>query len=120
VTNVTNDTNRSPDRHLVKGMASGDVKALTALRERHDRSVYALVFGILMDPVEADEVVAETFSYVWASAARFAETANRSVSGWLKEVARSRALGQFCARDWPEQSTPERLTRSHIALKEVA
>jgi DNA-directed RNA polymerase specialized sigma24 family protein len=120
VTNVASDTNRTADWHLLEGMASGDVKALTALRERHDRSIYAIVFGILMDPVEADEVVAETFSYAWASAARFAETANRSVSGWLKEVARSRAFGQFCARGWPERSGRERLTTSHISLKEVA
>jgi DNA-directed RNA polymerase specialized sigma24 family protein len=120
VTNVANDTNRTADRHLLNGIASGDVKALTALRERHDRSVYALVFGILMDPIEADEVVAETFSYVWASATRFAETANRSVSGWLREIARSRALGQFCARGWPERPTLERVKTSHVALKEVA
>lgn len=120
MTNVANDTTRMADRHLLEGIASGDVRALTALRERHDRGLYALVFGILMDPVEADEVVAETFSYVWASAARFVETANRSVSGWLREVARSRALGQFCGRDWPERSTLERLTTSHVSLKEVA
>lgn len=120
MTNVANDTNRTADRQLLKGIASGDVKALTALRERHDRSLYALVFGILTDPVEADEVVAETFSYVWASAARLAATTNHSVCGWLKEVARSRALGQFCARDWPERSPLERLTTSHGVLKEVA
>lgn len=91
------------DRHLLSSVARGDVDALRILCERHSTSIYALAFGILMHPQEADEIVAETFSYAWSAAARFADMANRSVSGWLMEVARSRANGLLLARSWPER-----------------
>jgi RNA polymerase sigma-70 factor (ECF subfamily) len=93
------------DRHLLSGIARGDVDAFRTLCERHSSSVYALAFGILMHPQEAEEVVAETFCYVWNAAERFAEMAHRSVSAWLMEVARSRARGLALARGWPGRPT---------------
>src|SRR2546430_5859698 len=65
-----------PDQTLLGWVASGDAAALRELEQRHGRSVYALAYGIVIDPGEADEVVAETFAYVWLSAARFVRTAN--------------------------------------------
>ena len=63
-------------------------------------SVYALAYGIVIDPGEADEVVAATFAYVWLSAARFIETANTSVATWLGEITRSRARAVLLSREW--------------------
>lgn len=99
------------DRHLLSSIARGDVDALRTLCERHSTSIYALAFAMLMHPEEAEEIVAETFSYAWSAAAQFADLANRSVSGWLMEVARSRANGLLLARSWPE--------RGHV-IKEFA
>lgn len=107
------------DRHLLSSIARGDVDALRALCERHSTSVYALAFAILMHPSDAEEVVAETFTYAWAAASRFAEMANRSVSGWLMEVARSRANGLLLARSWPGRSASARAPRVHV-IKEFA
>jgi DNA-directed RNA polymerase specialized sigma24 family protein len=107
------------DRHLLKSIARGDVEALRTLCERHSTSVYALAFGILMHQGEAEEVVAETFSYAWNAAARFAEMANRSVSGWLMEVARGRARGLLLARGWPDRSILAGPAATH-AIKEFA
>ena len=89
-----------PDRTLLGWMARGDSEALRELEHRHSGSVYALAYGIVIDPNEADEVVAETFGYVWQSAARFIQTANTSVSTWLGEIARSRARAVLLAREW--------------------
>lgn len=97
------DTTLVADRHLLDGMARGDAEALRALYRRHGTTVYALAFGILVDPAEAEEVVAETFAYVWRAAARFFETAHQSVVPWLSEIARSRARGLLLARHWPER-----------------
>ncbi|PYP53251.1 MAG: hypothetical protein DMD45_01875 [Gemmatimonadetes bacterium] len=93
--------NRSvPDRTLLGWVASGDTASLRELKQRHGSSVYALAYGIVIDPGEADEVVAETFAYVWLSAARFIETANTSVATWLGEITRSRARAVLLSREW--------------------
>ena len=93
-----------PDRTLLGWVASGDAAALRELEQRHGRSVYALVYGIVIDPGQADEVVAETFAYVWLSAARFVETASTSVASWLGEIARSRARAGLLSREWAGES----------------
>ena len=97
--------NRSvPDHTLVGWVASGDAAALRELEQRHGSSVYALAYGIVIDPGEADEVVAETFAYVWLSAARFVETAHSSVATWLGEITRSRARAVLLSREWAGRS----------------
>jgi DNA-directed RNA polymerase specialized sigma24 family protein len=93
--------NRSvPDLTLLGRVASGDAAALRELEQRHGSSVYALAYGIVIDPGEADEVVAETFAYVWLGAGRFVETGHASVATWLGDIARSRARAVLLSREW--------------------
>ncbi len=95
------DTTLVADRHLLNAVARGDADALRALYERHGTSLYALAYGMLVDPGDAEEVVAETFAHLWRTAARFVARANQSVSACLKEITRSRARGLLLAREWP-------------------
>jgi len=94
------DTTLVADRHLLDAVARGDADALRALYERHGTSLYALAYGMLVDPGDAEEVVAETFAHLWRAAARFVAATNQSVSAYLKEIARSRARGLLQAREW--------------------
>jgi DNA-directed RNA polymerase specialized sigma24 family protein len=98
------DTSVGPDERLVHRMAGGDEEALQTLHRRHSPSVYALAYGLLVDPAEAEEVVADTFAYAWRMPSQFFVTANRSVFGWLNEVARSRARAVLQSREWPARS----------------
>jgi len=97
------DTTLVADRHLLDGVARGEADALRALYQRHGTSLYALAYGMLVDPGDAEEVVAETFTHLWRAAARFVATTNQSVSACLKEIARSRARGLLLAREWPSR-----------------
>ena len=90
------ETRRSVGRKSPKNDASGRRE----LEQRHGSSVYALAYGIVIEPGEADEVVAETFAYVWLSAGRFIETAHASVATWLGDIARSRARAVLLSREW--------------------
>ncbi len=114
------DTTLVADGYLLDGVARGEAKALRALYQRHGTSVYALAYGMLVDPGDAEEVVAETFAYLWCTAARSFATENRSVSTWLKDVARSRARGLLLAREWPERlSSPPRQGPYITMIEEV-
>src|SRR2546426_977008 len=114
------DTTLVADRHLLDGVARGEADALRALHQRYGESIYALVYGVLVDPGEAEEVVAETFAHLWRTAARFVATTNQSVSACLKEIARSRARGLLLAREWPERpSLPPRQGPLITMIEEV-
>jgi DNA-directed RNA polymerase specialized sigma24 family protein len=54
-------------------------------------SLRALAFGILHDPVDAEQVVQATFREVRYEAARF-DPAHFPVFGWLSELTRVGAL----------------------------
>ena len=102
------------------GVARREADALRALYERHGESLYALAYGMLVDPGDAEEVVSETFAHLWRTAARFVATTNQSVSACLKEIARSRARGLLLAREWPERpSTPARQGPLITMIEEV-
>jgi DNA-directed RNA polymerase specialized sigma24 family protein len=116
---MSHHTPLEADRHLVGAMAQGDAEALRTLHERHGRTVYALAYGILVDPTDAEEVVSETFAYVWQAARRWVETADQPVSGWLKEIARSRARGLLLAREWPGRLVPVRAQGAYFMLEEI-
>jgi RNA polymerase sigma-70 factor (ECF subfamily) len=100
-------------------MMRGDVAALRALYQRHGTTVYALAYGMLVDSTGAEEVVAETFAYAWEAAARWVGTANQSVSGWLKDIARSRARGLLLAREWPGRLGSVQSQRTYVLREEI-
>jgi len=78
------------DGRLVERMAAGDSVAHGELAARHQLSVYAQVYAILIDPTAAEQVVVETFDHAWRSARAFNAAAGSPLA-WLSEIARELA-----------------------------
>lgn len=87
-----------PDAVLLRRMAQRDATALVELQRRYTGSLYALVYGILMDPERADRLVAEVFEQAWHAAELLTER-HRGAYAWLQQAARERA--------WKHRATPE-------------
>ncbi len=79
-----------PDAVLLRRMAGRDATALVELERRHGPSLYALVYGILMDAERAERLVAEIFEQVWHAAELLSER-HRGAYSWLRQAARERA-----------------------------
>jgi len=79
------------DVALLERVAAGDIRALWELSVRHSMNLRALAFGILHDPVDAEQVVQAAFREVRYEAARF-DPAHFPVFGWLAELTRIGAL----------------------------
>jgi DNA-directed RNA polymerase specialized sigma24 family protein len=79
-------------------MARRDATALVELERRYGPTLYALVYGILMDPERAERLVAEVFEQVW-HAAELLSQRHRGAYAWLREAASERA--------WKHRATPE-------------
>jgi len=87
-----------PDAALVRRMARRDSTALLELQRRYSASLYALVYGILMDAERADRLVADVFEQAW-HAAELLSQRHRGAHSWLRQAARERAL--------KDRATPE-------------
>lgn len=92
------------DGQLVSRAAEGDESAVAALYDRYGGVLYAVVYRIVGQRADAEEVVIEAFAQGWREASRF-ESSRASVAGWLTMIARSRALDLVRARARRERIT---------------
>ena len=74
-----------PDSTLIERVAQHDSTALIELERRHRGSLYAQVYGILMDSSLAERVVRDVFSKAWFAADQLRQ--KRSAWAWLRETA---------------------------------
>lgn len=85
------------DVALIRRMCDADETALGALYDRWMRSLYSLVFHLLKDPDDAEDVVEETFWQAWRKASSY-EPSRGAVSTWLLTIGRRRALDRLRAK----------------------
>jgi len=104
------------DVALIRRMCDADETALGALYDRWMRSLYSLVFHLLKDADEAEDVVEETFWQAWRKASSY-EPSRGAVSTWLLTIGRRRALDRLRAKG---RRREEPLTGQDGALADVA
>jgi RNA polymerase sigma-70 factor, ECF subfamily len=81
------------DVALVSASQTGDQDAFALLVERHQRRVFNLVFRMLQDYEEANEVTQETFLAAWQGLGSFRGDARFST--WLYRIAYNCSLKQL-------------------------
>jgi RNA polymerase sigma-70 factor (ECF subfamily) len=80
------------DAALLERLASGQADgALEQLYDRFATRVYRLGLRALSDPDLAEDLVQETFTRIWRSAARF-DSSRGSAAGWVMTIARNAAV----------------------------
>jgi RNA polymerase sigma-70 factor (ECF subfamily) len=85
------------DLDLLARVAMRDASAITALYDRHARTLYSLVHHILRDSAEAEDVLQEVFLRVWEKVATY-DPVLGSPMAWLVRIARNRAVDRVRSR----------------------
>lgn len=84
------------DEVLMRRVADGNRRALGTLYDRHGERAYGLALSVVGREADAEEVVADAFLQVWASADDF-DPERGKVSTWLSMIVRSRAIDRIRA-----------------------
>lgn len=92
------------DLLLLDRIRSGDPSALDVLYGRYAPAVYSLVWKILQNTEEAEDVALDVFWQVWRQADRY-DPARGAPPAWIFTVARSRAIDRLRARHRRENRT---------------
>lgn len=85
------------DARLLAAITARDSHALAELYQRRGRLIYSLLVRMLVNEMEAQEVMQDTFVHIWRSAAGF-DPARSSPLAWMIMIARGRALDRLRAR----------------------
>ncbi|HEV2096343.1 MAG TPA: sigma-70 family RNA polymerase sigma factor [Chthoniobacterales bacterium] len=85
------------DEELMQAITDGHHAAIGALFRRHGRTLKKVIFQVLHDAAEADDVLQECLMQVWGEAGRYSADCGRPL-GWLLTIARRRAIDRMRRR----------------------
>jgi RNA polymerase sigma-70 factor (ECF subfamily) len=92
----TSKAHKSEDEwvRLVQAVAAGDQLALHSIYEQTHRIVFTLILRITANRETAEEVTIDVFHDIWRKASGY-DPANGSVTGWIMNQARCRAIDRL-------------------------
>jgi RNA polymerase sigma-70 factor (ECF subfamily) len=79
------------DRELIRRMSSRDARALDEFYDRYNRLAFSLVYRIVGNREDAEDVLVDVFWQVWQQAARYDASRGKPIA-WLLTIARTRAI----------------------------
>ncbi len=92
------------DLDLIGRIREGDQAALDELYRRYASPVYSLVWKILQNAEESEDVALDVFWQIWRQASRY-DLSRGAPPAWIFTLARSRAIDRLRARHRREDRT---------------
>ena len=87
-----------PDVRHIANIANGDRDSFQAIHERYANLLFSVVFKILNDRQDAEEVLQEVFFDLWRKAKLFQSSKGRPAT-WLTSMARNRAIDRLRVKE---------------------
>jgi RNA polymerase sigma-70 factor, ECF subfamily len=79
------------DGQLIQRMASKDASALDSFYARYRRLAFSLIFRIVGNRPDAEDVLTDVFWQLWLQSSRYDSSRGKPVA-WLLTIARTRAI----------------------------
>lgn len=92
------------DEALMTRVASGDSRALEKLFDRHAGVVKSVIFKIIHNEAEAEDVLMEVFFEAWNNATKYSAEKGKAL-GWLVTMARRRGIDRLRKRQSYSRAT---------------
>lgn len=94
IDSVLVDFEAGDDADLIRCVSNGDEAALSLLYDRYRRVLFGLLYRMLNNRTEAEDVLQEVFVQVWRQARKFDEGRGKAFT-WLVTIARRRAIDRL-------------------------
>lgn len=90
-------TDGPSDESLMSKIADREQSAVAALYERHGKTLKKVIYQVLQDEAEADDVLQESILQIWREAKSYSAALGKPL-GWLVTIARRRAIDRVRRR----------------------
>lgn len=88
------EVRQNSDADLIRRISNREEVALSSLYNRYRTVIFGLLFRILKNRSEAEDILQEVFVQVWQQAERFDEERGKAFT-WLVTIARRRAIDRL-------------------------
>ena len=85
------------DRHLLRQFLSGSDEGFTAFYRRFAPGLFSMIFQILQDQKESEDVLQESFVQMWKKTSTYDSTRS-SLFTWAVMISRNRAIDRLRSR----------------------
>ena len=85
------------DESLIQRIVEEQPSAIASLFKRHGKTLQRIIFQVLQDEAEAEDVLQETTLHIWREAKSYSARLGRPL-GWLTTIARRRAIDRVRRR----------------------
>ena len=85
------------DETLMERIADGDQSAITALYDRHGQMLKNVIYQVIQDEAESDDVLQESVLQIWREASSYSPALGKPL-GWIITIARRRAIDRVRRR----------------------
>jgi RNA polymerase sigma-70 factor (ECF subfamily) len=85
------------DETLMARIASNCQAAISALYDRHHKMLKNVIYQVVQDEAEADDVLQESILQIWREAGSYSPTLGKPL-GWIITIARRRAIDRVRRR----------------------
>lgn len=93
-----NTISQFTDEELMKGIQTEKPECLAELYYRHSSILRGVIFHVLHDHFEADDVLQETFMEIWIQAKAFSPEKGQPL-GWMITMTRRRSIDRLRKRE---------------------
>lgn len=99
-----NDEVEPTDEVLMSRVAQGDSNALSLIFDRHAGVIKSVIFKIIHNEAEAEDVLMEVFHEAWNGAGKYSAQKGKAL-GWLVTMARRRGIDRLRKRQSYSRAT---------------
>ena len=85
------------DESLMQSIVDRQTSAIASLYERYGKTLKKVIYQVLQDEAEADDVLQESILQVWREATSYSSALGKPL-GWLVTIARRRAIDRVRRR----------------------
>lgn len=85
------------DESLMQSIAEQEQSAIASLVQRHGKTLKKIIYQVLQDEAEAEDVLQESILQIWREAKSYSARLGRPL-GWIITIARRRAIDRVRRR----------------------
>lgn len=109
-TRSSKDPDHELDLRLIRRIAGKDSAALSEFYDRHSRYLYTIIYYMVKDEAEAEDLLQEVFLLIWEKAGSYDESLGNPLA-WVTRITRNKAIDRLRSKGFRKRASETDIER---------